>query len=129
MVCISLVRKYHNFLVQIVAQCSETNEKKLRFQFFELLLILFTIFNQIFGHFLWASQKTRNVLNQIFVFFSFFVRFRGCAGRSLPPIFFYISECITGVKYKIDHISKAKNRTKKTQEYNNSDQNIVHLLI
>ena len=36
------------FLVQIVAQCSETNEKSifrfLQFLFFELLMILFTIF-------------------------------------------------------------------------------------
>ena len=31
-------------------------------------------------------------------------------------------------KYKIDHISKTENHTKKTQEYKNSNQNIAHLL-
>ena len=31
------------------------------------------------------------------------------------------------VKYKIDHNSKTKNRTEKTQEYINSDQDIAYL--
>ena len=30
--------------------------------------------------------------------------------------------------YKIDQISKTKNRTKKTREYKNPTQNIAHLL-
>ena len=41
----------------------------------------------------------------------------------------YVSpECNAKVKYKIDHSSKTKNRTKKNSGLNNSDQDIAHLL-
>ena len=37
-------------------------------------------------------------------------------------------ECSTKVKYKIDHNSKTKNRTKKTHELKNLFQNVTHLM-
>ena len=56
------------------------------------------------------------------------------AGRAKPPnqnekAVLKIFAKARKKKYKIDHISKTKSRTKKkTHEYNNSDYNIVHLL-
>ena len=46
------------------------------------------------------------------------------------PEFVLDPECITKVKYKINHIWRTMNRTKKkTRDYKNPIQNIAHLLI
>ena len=94
-----------------------------------------------------------DVLERIFEFLSFFVRFLvwwvvtgepDCApnsdanqwgfNRKIPGTWgrslrwgVFVGEWIAKVKYKIDHISKTKHRTKKAHQLINPFQNIAHL--